>query len=62
MTDYHFMLCIAVASEIDSTFYCVSSADLVSSYVGESEKLFFQLTFTELLDKRLILFTVSFSD
>ena len=29
---------IAVASEIDSTFYCVSSADLVSSWVGESER------------------------
>ena len=28
----------AVSSEISSTFYCVSSADLVSSWVGESEK------------------------
>ena len=28
----------AIASEIQSTFYCVSSADLVSSWVGESEK------------------------
>lgn len=28
----------AVSSEIKSTFYCVSSSDLVSSWVGESEK------------------------
>ncbi|KAK2178596.1 hypothetical protein NP493_538g04028 [Ridgeia piscesae] len=33
----------AVSSEIHSTFYCVSSSDLVSSYVGESEKLIKQL-------------------
>ncbi|ESO89789.1 hypothetical protein LOTGIDRAFT_218616 [Lottia gigantea] len=33
----------AIASEIQSTFYCVSSADLVSSWVGESEKLIKEL-------------------
>lgn len=33
----------AVSSEIHSTFYCVSSSDLVSSFVGESEKLIKQL-------------------
>ena len=32
------LLGTAVSSEIDSTFYCVSSSDLVSSWVGESEK------------------------
>ncbi|XP_070213002.1 vacuolar protein sorting-associated protein 4A-like [Littorina saxatilis] len=33
----------AIASQIQSTFYCVSSADLVSSWVGESEKLIKEL-------------------
>ena len=28
----------AISNEINSTFYCVSSSDLVSSWVGESEK------------------------
>ncbi len=28
----------AVSSETDSRFYCISSADLLSSWVGESEK------------------------
>lgn len=28
----------AISSEISSSFYCVSSSDLVSSWVGESEK------------------------
>ncbi|XP_064388437.1 vacuolar protein sorting-associated protein 4A-like isoform X2 [Halichondria panicea] len=29
----------AVSSEAESTFYCVSSSDLLSSWVGESEKI-----------------------
>ncbi|XP_065186532.1 uncharacterized protein LOC135817299 isoform X2 [Sycon ciliatum] len=33
----------AVASEINSTFYCVSSSNLISSFVGESEKLIREL-------------------
>ncbi|CAG2191080.1 VPS4 [Mytilus edulis] len=33
----------AISSEINSTFYCVSSSDLVSSWVGESEKLIKEL-------------------
>eukprot|EP00049_Salpingoeca_infusionum_P011830 m.208122 g.208122 ORF g.208122 m.208122 type:complete len:464 (+) comp15038_c2_seq8:288-1679(+) len=33
----------AVAAEISGTFYCVSSADLISSWVGESEKLIREL-------------------
>ncbi|KAK3094666.1 hypothetical protein FSP39_004692 [Pinctada imbricata] len=33
----------AISSEIQSTFYCVSSSDLVSSWVGESEKLIKEL-------------------
>ncbi|KAI0224356.1 Suppressor protein of bem1/bed5 double mutants [Lamellibrachia satsuma] len=33
----------AVSSEIHSTFYCVSSSDLISSFIGESEKLIKQL-------------------
>ncbi|XP_050399483.1 uncharacterized protein LOC126816803 [Patella vulgata] len=33
----------AIASEIKSTFYCVSSADIISSWVGESEKLIKEL-------------------
>ncbi|KAK3776716.1 hypothetical protein RRG08_005127 [Elysia crispata] len=28
----------AVCSEVNATFYCVSSADLVSSFIGESER------------------------
>ena len=28
----------AVSSAIDSTFYCVSSSNLISSWLGESEK------------------------
>ena len=28
----------AVSGEIAATFYCVSSSDLISSWVGESEK------------------------
>lgn len=28
----------AVSGEIEATFYCVSSSDLISSWVGESEK------------------------
>ncbi|XP_053403562.1 vacuolar protein sorting-associated protein 4B-like isoform X2 [Mercenaria mercenaria] len=33
----------AISAEINSTFYCVSSSDLVSSWVGESEKLIKEL-------------------
>ncbi|XP_069104207.1 uncharacterized protein [Argopecten irradians] len=33
----------AISSEINSSFYCVSSSDLVSSWVGESEKLIKEL-------------------
>ncbi|XP_041459549.1 suppressor protein of bem1/bed5 double mutants-like isoform X1 [Lytechinus variegatus] len=33
----------AVSQEINSTFYCVSSADLISSWVGESEKIIKEL-------------------
>ncbi|KAL5004749.1 hypothetical protein ScPMuIL_018205 [Solemya velum] len=33
----------AISAEISSTFYCVSSSDLVSSWVGESEKLIKEL-------------------
>ncbi|GFS09459.1 vacuolar protein sorting-associated protein 4 [Elysia marginata] len=33
----------AVSAEVNATFYCVSSADLVSSYIGESEKLIREL-------------------
>eukprot|EP00057_Strongylocentrotus_purpuratus_P009362 XP_011663836.1 PREDICTED: suppressor protein of bem1/bed5 double mutants isoform X1 [Strongylocentrotus purpuratus] len=33
----------AVSKEINSTFYCVSSADLISSWVGESEKIIKEL-------------------
>ncbi|KAL3847969.1 hypothetical protein ACJMK2_018857 [Sinanodonta woodiana] len=33
----------AVSGEINSSFYCVSSSDLISSWVGESEKLIKEL-------------------
>lgn len=36
----------AVASEINSIFYSVSSSDLISSWVGESEKYVWQNRFT----------------
>ena len=32
------LLWTALSGEIESTFYCVSSSDLISSWVGESEK------------------------
>ncbi|XP_033109549.1 vacuolar protein sorting-associated protein 4B-like isoform X2 [Anneissia japonica] len=44
----------AISSEINSTFYSVSSADLVSSFVGESERLikelFQQVVFIDEID------------
>lgn len=36
-------LALAASAEVSATFYCVSSADLVSSYIGESERLIKEL-------------------